>query len=82
MKQQTENCPLCQKLNRCAVTLGGDINECWCNTQPYLTKEGLTKVLTEEVLVTLDGSACICESCLNSIKAELAMKHALYKQVD
>ncbi|MCK8044948.1 cysteine-rich CWC family protein [Shewanella sp. 1CM18E] len=82
MKQPTENCPLCQQLNACAVTSGGDINDCWCNKQPYLTKEGLTKVLTEEMLAALDGKACICESCLNSIKAELAVEHALYKQVD
>ncbi|WP_037410109.1 cysteine-rich CWC family protein [Shewanella fidelis] len=82
LKQQPENCPLCQRLNGCAVTSGGDIKACWCNREPHLTKAGLTAVLSEDILATLDGKVCICEACLDSIKAELALKHALYRQVD
>lgn len=63
---QSMNCPLCQTSNQCALNANQEIEACWCKSVKFPPKS----VLIEK---QLDGSACICQGCLERIKQELAL---------
>ena len=55
----SKKCPLCNKENLCAVSLGKSIAECWCNSNEIKLidiKKVLSKAETKE--------QCICQQCL------------------
>jgi len=52
-----EVCPRCGQDNRCAVTAGKEVSECWCFSQPILP-QALAAVPPEAL-----GKACLCPRC-------------------
>ena len=75
-------CPLCRGLNGCAAQSGAGIEQCWCSKQTFPDKHLLVRVLEADELQKLNGTACICESCLTSIQADITTKQTLYKRID
>lgn len=67
-KQALDNaakaCPLCQQANLCAATTNTSIEDCWCQSQVFPAKAALEVSL----LGKLDVAACICQSCLETLK--------------
>ncbi|MEH6591745.1 MAG: cysteine-rich CWC family protein [Halioglobus sp.] len=54
---QQSICPLCGEGNLCAVSRGGDIEQCWC------WNAGISGQALEKVPPQLVGKVCICANC-------------------
>ncbi|NRD72360.1 cysteine-rich CWC family protein [Shewanella sp. VB17] len=65
-KSQALTCPLCQKENNCAVSVGEQIDTCWCKAVVFPPKSSLIEIQP-------DANACICSNCLDKIKEELTL---------
>jgi hypothetical protein len=67
-KQALDNaakaCPLCQQANLCAATTNTPIEDCWCQGQTFPPKATLANSMQSSLL----DAACICQSCLESLK--------------
>ena len=50
-------CPLCGADNRCAVTRGGDIADCWC-AAATIDRAALAAVPPDK-----QGTSCLCPAC-------------------
>lgn len=79
---KANHCPLCHRLNRCAVLSGTAIEACWCSKQEFPDKRLLANVLGAEELQDLSGTACICEACLQRLQLLQAKGRTLYKRID
>ncbi|WP_299797320.1 cysteine-rich CWC family protein [uncultured Shewanella sp.] len=68
-QKQAQICPLCLGQNSCAVTLGKELEACWCNHTSFPAKEAVKGE-------ALEPKACICQSCVAKLKeeAELGLK--------
>ncbi|GIU06508.1 MULTISPECIES: cysteine-rich CWC family protein [unclassified Shewanella] len=82
MTEQPKQCPLCQRANGCSVQTGKTIEQCWCSKQSFPDKDLLVQVLDRDKQALLNGTACICESCLESLMADLTAQQTLYKRID
>ncbi|GIU37597.1 cysteine-rich CWC family protein [Shewanella schlegeliana] len=76
------HCPLCKGLNRCAAETGAGIEQCWCSKQEFPDKALLAQVLEAEELTRLNGTACICEACLQRLQQLHPQGRMLYKRID
>ncbi|MGS0681870.1 cysteine-rich CWC family protein [Shewanella sp. 125m-7] len=75
-------CPLCQGLNHCAAQSGAGIAQCWCSKQEFPDKNLLANILEADELANLDGTNCICKSCLLKLKELQSKADNLYKRID
>lgn len=78
----TKECPLCRGLNHCAAQSGAGIEQCWCSKQTFPDKRLLANVLGAEELLSLSGTTCICEACLQRLQQLLSQDSNLYKRID
>ncbi|MCL1078297.1 hypothetical protein D5R81_10245 [Parashewanella spongiae] len=53
-------CPLCRENNKCAVSQGGSLDECWCSNQS-MSYGNFTDEQSE--VVKINPLSCICQSC-------------------
>lgn len=79
---KANHCPLCQGLNGCAAQSGAGIEQCWCSKQEFPDKRLLANILGAEELLTLSGTACICEACLQRLQLLQAQGGTLFKRID
>nr|WP_299804552.1 cysteine-rich CWC family protein [uncultured Shewanella sp.] len=82
MTEKAKQCPLCQRANGCSVQTGHTIEQCWCSKQTFPDKSLLDQVLEKDKQALLNGTACICESCLESLKADITSQQTLYKRIN
>ena len=82
MTDKTKLCPLCQGFNLCGARVGNSIEQCWCSKQTFPDKRLLAQVLESDKLAKLNGTTCICESCLVSLQADITAQQTLYKRID
>ncbi|ABZ75201.1 hypothetical protein Shal_0626 [Shewanella halifaxensis HAW-EB4] len=82
MRHNANHCPLCQGLNHCAAQSGTGIEQCWCSKQEFPDKSLLVSVLEANELVGLNGTACICEACLQRLRQLQVKGRTLYKRID
>ncbi|QYK01902.1 cysteine-rich CWC family protein [Shewanella psychrotolerans] len=56
-------CPLCQRLNACAVANKQSLEHCWCHQEVFPPKSTVG-------LSNQDIKACICQSCAERLLEE------------
>ena len=63
---QAKCCPLCGKVNSCAVALGVEASTCWC-MRADIDLAQLSQKLSEIAPKTNAHAYCVCTSCLEKI---------------
>ncbi|MBV7314248.1 cysteine-rich CWC family protein [Shewanella sp. NIFS-20-20] len=58
MQTTQMRCPRCGVDNQCAISQGADIQQCWCQRQPFPTKPPLSP---------LPDNACLCQACADDL---------------
>lgn len=64
-------CPICGKLNSCAVTLGENPATCWCMNTP------IPKGLLNQIPNEYRNISCVCKSCVKNYEKKICVVGSL-----